>query len=535
MRIWCAAYAAFALVVLWFSYFHPMAYGSGINRVLVDPAIGGRYRIVSVSGQAARAGFKPGDITRDDLLPILDRWRLHFGAHRGRTLTYAVQRGGGIAFLRVAADVARPAPFGPSGVLTLLVGTLSLLLCGYVGYRRPGIAALALTTYAGGILNPNFDELGLSKAPDLLFIGLGVPVMTLFNLFPNVALASFVVRFPKAPTGRLSRLPVIIDGICIGAFAIDLLQQVFLHSTYFTYTYAQNYLGAATALVLALAVLSYLRSGRADRARARVVLAAVTVSSAIYTASIVDYHLNLSLTILQYGSIAAIAVTTVSLAYAILKHHVFDIAFVLNQAAVLAGTSAVVLLAFTILESVTERSLKDLTRTENIVADVIFACCVVALIRPLHLHVDALIDRHLFRDRHEAEMALLGLSERSRFYTDLAKLEQDTRSVLSSALDTEGVEIYQQSDIDAGDAAVRDMSARGVPVDLRRYDTALYGYRAYPMLLAGHIIGILTVGPRQSGEAMPPDIDKALCQVAQSFGACMTALHADAAQTIFAT
>jgi hypothetical protein len=243
---------------------------------------------------------------------------------------------------------------------------------------------------------------------------------------------------------------------------------------------------------------------------------------------------------LEIGSVVAIGTTAAALAYALLKHHVFDISFVVNVTIVLALTSTAVLVLFTIAEMATESVLTRFTRTESIAANVIIACLTVTAIAPIHRRTDAFVDRMLFRKRHETETALRALAADVRLHSNVGELVQETADVLSRRLDVEGVAIYLRQNgglhcvrataeandpVPLDDAAVRACESRTNAVDLSRYDTRLYGFRAYPIVLGGRLLGAVTLGHRHSHEAFAPDIDDAVTSVAESLGGSIAAIR----------
>jgi hypothetical protein len=541
MRQLCAGYALFTVAALWFSFFHPTTYGAGVSQNWLGPGIGVRYRVTGLSGPATTSGLTVGDVIRYDGLPVADRWHARYGARRGTPVVYAVERRGQTQFVRIPAQVPTTQPLGLYGILSLAVGTVAILLTGFVGYRRPGVAALALTTYAGGIINPNYICSGLDTLPDGLFIGVGSTIFALYNLFPNIALAVFVIRFPHLRTGRYNTwVTRFIDAAASVYFAVDLFQMLNLYGVFYTQRYAQLYLASSTLLVLLAAIYVYVNASFAERAKARLMLIAVTISSAFYTLTIVSFIANRSEQVLQAGSVLALGITAAALAYAIMKHHIFDIAFIVNTALAVALTSGILLVLFTMLEFFTENALTHVTQTQNMVLNAIIACLIVAAIAPVHRRADSFIDRALFRKRHESEVSLRNLAGDLRFRSSIPEVLDETITVLTRSLDVEGVAVYLQTglalqcvratvrgigDVPLDDPAMQQLSSRFGAMDLARHATSFYGFRAYPMVLGGRVIGVLTIGARHSHETIAPDIDRAIDAVAQAVGASTKAIQ----------
>jgi len=73
-------------------------------------------------------------------------------------------------------------------------------------------------------------------------------------------------------------------------------------------------------------------------------------------------------------------------------------------------------------------------------------------------------------------------------------------------------------DISENDAAILALKARHAPIDPHRFETALHGDVALPMLGRGRLVGVLACGARTSGEAYTPDEIEALRELAHGVG-----------------
>jgi hypothetical protein len=235
------------------------------------------------------------------------------------------------------------------------------------------------------------------------------------------------------------------------------------------------------------------------------------------------------------------AILPVAVAYGILRHRVFDIAFIVNRALVYAVTSAILVVMIEGLEFVAERFVQAETHVESALMEFGITLAVVLCIRPVHRRVDAAVDNVFFRKRHEEESALLRFAITAQFYTDAPPLLRDGVEAVVKYGRVRGAAMYlpvpggascsvttfaaNAPFIDENDVGLVELRAHGEVLDTHHLRTAFPGIRVYPMMLAGRLVGVLAIGERESGEEMPPDIDAALRAVANSVGVTLEAIE----------
>ncbi len=106
------------------------------------------------------------------------------------------------------------------------------------------------------------------------------------------------------------------------------------------------------------------------------------------------------------------------LGYAILRHRVVDIGFVVNRALVFAIVSGIVLLAFGALEWLLGNVLVAVSHITSASLELGLALVLGFSLRSIHAKVDALVDDLFFRDRHQAERALRTVAREVGYVTD---------------------------------------------------------------------------------------------------------------------
>ena len=210
---------------------------------------------------------------------------------------------------------------------------------------------------------------------------------------------------------------------------------------------------------------------------------------------------------------------------------------------VFALTSAFLIVLLAALEFLAERYIDTMTRAEGIALQFLIALAVTVSAGVAHRRIDRAVDSVLFRTRHQQEEALRRFSTTAQFYTAEDPLIRDTVDALTRFGRVEGAAVYVSaaddmrcaasafqdaaSSIDENDPALVALRAHRDEIDTHDVETAFPGERLYPMVLAGRLAGALATGRRESGEAMPPDIDEAIRRVASAVAIALAAIESD--------
>jgi hypothetical protein len=532
-RFLLPAFSLLWLCVLWASEFHGTVYRPDFRAVPVESNV---VRVTYASPALVRRGVTPGTLIDLNRLSYAERLRIR-RAQKDAPLVLPVITAAGIRMVPTTADI--PDSNQPPAELWFetITMTFSLLLAGYLGYRRPGImiAALMLFIAGGGISWPAFAAAVL-RLPDALLTAVIRPLDILCEIFPILVLASFAIRLPGDEASPEKRTATrVIDSIVIIGFLVEALP--------YTRIVANAYTVASALLVIVACVLSLKYAKPSDRGRVGIVFAAVMLGGVGYAISmIVVTYTGATIAFLAYATLSVIIVP-VSVAYAVLRHRVFDIAFVLNRTLVYALTSTLALVVLAALEFVAERYLNALTHVEGIALEFLIALAVIVSVRVIHRRIDQLVDRVLFRTRHEQEAALVRFATTAQFYTAQEPLIRDTADALIRFGRVDGAAVYLASGtameraastfagaptrIDENDPACVALRAHREELDAQEFQTAFPGALLYPMVLAGRLSGVLVAGERESGEAMPPDIDDAIKHVASAVTVALAAIESD--------
>jgi len=217
-------------------------------------------------------------------------------------------------------------------------------------------------------------------------------------------------------------------------------------------------------------------------------------------------------------------VAPLGLTYSLLGRRLLDIGFALNRATIFAGVSLLVFTTFSLVEWGLGGWLSTMNRTTNLIVSALLALALGLSLRPIHGSVERVVDRVLFRKRHQDELALRTFAHEAAYFTDSDILIRETQRVIETRADVSQVTLALDNGAGAygivaeNDPGIVALRAWRKPVDLHTLKSALQGEYAYPMVARGQLIGVLVVGPKQNGESYAPDESEAIARIAHSVG-----------------
>jgi len=515
---------------------------------------------VAPGSAAAEAGLAPGDrlsLADNDLV-----YRIRFATTEkpGETLPLLVDHQGQTRRVVLVAR-AQQSKFGGLGVAYELIRLVLIALAALVVLRqsdRPFARSLAgfYIAFAFGFLGrpPWYGE-GVRLA-----LSLSRPAAFVYAL---AALAHFAATFPTpSATGFRRHLPRIatIIGIAGGALfaAGSLVPIVFgtgfrsvLSSDAVSYSLALMLLIAQLACVAAGFVIGAREANAADRPRLRWLALSFTIgfaglmpAVALEAAGVPEsswFLLPLTLVAIPIGS-----------TYAILRHRLIDVGFVINRAIVFAIISGLIVFSFSILEFVLGKYLTRLGNVQSSVLEAALALGIALSLGRLHGWVDHVVDATFFRKRHLAELALRRLTRETAHVSDSdvlgarvvaaavrhAELEfatiflGDSEGVYRARWSAPGDRLAPNA-VDDNDATIVRLRTFREPVDLRELadegaPSSLDGALAFPLLVRGELLGTMVCGPKRDDEALAPDESATLADLALATGVALDTLRTTA-------
>ena len=517
---WILPVCSVAMAVLILS-----SYSGSREYVPVEYALQSGRAVVTRAGPSAlRAGVQPGAELALDALSKQERARLTGGVARGSTELLALHEREGVRVVRVRADLRSAFEPGWAQLLFDYVGVIfSLTLIGILGYHRPSVMVAALLLYeASWIYLPQVLSM-LAFLPEPLFSVVGAIVGAVSGAWAGAVLASFVIRFPGTAATRERRLAThVVDGIVVASFLFEFFAY---YSTAPSFT--QAYRNAFAALLVLASSIAALRLAQPDeRARTAIVVIGAMAGGVLYSVfdALLDFAGGISPALLVFGDVGIVFLPC-CMAYALLRHRVIDIGFVVNRTLVYSVTTAILFVVIAAIELAVERYVTGLSSLESTAVQFCLALAVICAIGAVHRRVDVFVDNVFFRKRHEAERAIRDFAREAPYIDDRATLLERA----SQTVEAKAGASFAQVVFDGGDdPAFVKLRAWRSPVDLAEAGSALSGERAYPMFARGRLLGALVVGPKRSGEEYAPDESSAIAELAQAVGTSLDALdHAE--------
>lgn len=300
----------------------------------------------------------------------------------------------------------------------------------------------------------------------------------------------------------------------------------------------------ATAMIL----LGYRYADAARRPRLRWMF----WSALILTIAILVADVNLpALGAVNSGivSICGFVVAVSGLLYAVLRHRVVDMAFVVNRAVVYSMTIAFVAALFIILEVIVEEAALP-TRT-GVLLQIVVALRVGFSLGSIRKRIEGLSERLFFRRKFKSEAALRAFGLRCLYIEDAEHLIEQTLAELERyseapavafywreaatyrRIGAKGAPLYPEA-LDPDDPAVVSLRADRQEADLAALHGSALGADGLllPMIVRGELLGTVVCAHRP-GESYPSDERDLLVHVVHEVGAALHTLHSrDSAQLV---
>jgi hypothetical protein len=462
----------------------------------------------------------------------------------GHTYGVTVQRGSTRWNVRVTAVHV---PMSWSFALDLAANLVQIAVAGLLLIRRTkDTAVLLLAAFlAGNVLGNGLlaVRLPMNVASRVLYTFNGVPSTVLNWQFIMVNVLNAVVTVLPIPLAAQFARPVSRARLILhatGYATVTLFLALIVAYFGFGLPIGPSGYGVATLTQL-LVVLCLVTAVRATSGAAREQISWVASAFIIYNAlvavlnaiSVYAFTQNVAFQAYwQAGDAVGEIILALMLAYAMLRRRLLSFSFALNTTIVYGGVSLFVVGAFIILEDVLGKAF-DVSRTLSVAANILVALVLGFSLRAVHGRIEHLVDRTLFRKRHEDETAMVEFSRQAAFITNRHDLLARAIGVVRHHAQACTVEILLCNNVAGSapedDPAVRHLRASRERIDLGRYKTALHGEVAFPMISRGSLIGILICGPKDEGDSYAPDELKAIQAVADGVGFALDALepHSD--------
>lgn len=519
------------------------------------------YDIISITPDsiATQAGLRVGDHIEPQSVDIAARmamqtWYLY---HPGSSTSFVVDRGA----KRIPITLRYPATQTANGsaavpIVKRSTATIFIIVAAILLLLRPSPMTWGFWLYAIGSTNGGAAVLEFVNTPSVVIVNTALYAGA-YNILAPVGLLIFATHFPsRSPSGWRHAVERLIPVVAVLAVVPSVLYLLFLAGV----VQPSQSLGAMNlvtegleALGVVTLVAGLVRSAPAERQRLRWVVGGL----AIYYASYVYQELTIFLpgqgwpaqwtnagvtSDILNGFVIFIPITV---AYAVFKHHVLDLNFVIGRGLVYGILTSLAVAIFAIIEWFIGGVLAQ-TRLAA-AGEVVAAIAIGFWLNGLHGRVDRLVDSVIFRKRHLAEQRLARVAaglQHSESYSTVAQIvvkePVDALGFRSAAFyrrmesgdfscdAAEGVE-KTSAPIGAHDALLVHLNGERGPVMLDQIGWIAPGLPtgentpivALPVFIRHELRAIALYGPHQTGEAIDPDEMRSLTLLCSAAGAAL--------------
>jgi len=519
---------------------------------------------VEPGSPAARAGIRAGD--REDIASTSPQYRFWVISGTspgtlvpGQRLTMAVDRGGQV---REVTMLSEPEALTPTTKTLLVARELALLLFVGIGASlallRPSIATWAFYCFCLGLHGAPAQVEGMSLgvpwnylsgivgSSGLLYTAGYVGVVVFAALFLHEQSAGWranVYRFAPVAWLVFSCLGTYLWLSVWFGWRTKIEQDIFLYMQW-----------AAVIVAMYALIATYVSAQGSDRQRIRWVVVGFGIA---LVANIVLGTLNAYFNppYWLYASLLLVPVVVpLTVAYAVIKHRIIDVSFVVSRALVYGILTTMLVGIFSIIDWFFTVYL-HLARL-GAVAEVIAVVAFGIWFNGLHRRVDSFIDATFFRQRHKAEVQLARNAAALPIVTTTKAVAQALVAEPVRALSLASAALFRRT---PSGEFVREASEGWSQSDIRRLDEdddrllalaqtengplSLYDHPwrsesvptgpARPVLLLPIIVrrevaAIVFYGSHRHGETLDPDEVKAIAGLATGAAAAYDHLETEA-------
>ena len=504
--------------------------------------------MVAKGSPLERAGIVAGDKLR--FHPVFDYLRYR---RAGETASFVVDRGGQRSEKTIVA-VAREGPPDWESVRFYLGNLIPTIFGAFIIWRsrRRAVALLlgaALVTFGPPSLSAMMWE--GDRSTFLFFATLNRACIISVAVF----LLAFAMKFVDQTVTPIGRRQWMMYGVYAGLNAVLLIAWCV---TSYTAT-SLPLIGDATLLVslvgyvgfaasLRYLMLGWQRSEKTQRERFALFLAGV---AALVVAQILSFivflQLELAFTashpLLIVAELLSGVVAPLLLTHAILRHRIFDLGFILNRTLVYGAVSAILLVAFGLIEWGVEHIVTVEGREQNALVDAAIALGVYLMFHRFRHATEHGVERLFFRDWHANEARFRRSITNASFVTEPAPLIASATAAFQLFSSDARTSIYIKND--AGDYAsagrtemldrncsiVVEMRAEPLAHRLEGRDPA-WAELALPMTLRNDLLGFVLLGPKGGESDYRADEVEVLIWAARQIGLDLHALTVDRLEAV---
>ncbi len=378
-------------------------------------------------------------------------------------------------------------------------------------------------------------------------------------------LLMFISRFPKDdPRGvlvYLDRLAVPIGAlVTVSWLALDVIV-VFSSTappTWLLFLLTELLTPLITCVVLAALVVSYSHAAGEDRQRILPVLASFALL-AVATTMLALYRFNFTggfaSYLVNFVIAAAQVLVAIAVVHGVVRNRVIDLSFAISRTLVYTVLTSILVGTFALIDFASAKLLEHLQIA--LLLEALAALAFGIWLKALHTRVEAFVDRTLFRTRHSAEARLLRTAKTLAYADSETFVDEALIIEACDALDLASAALFRNRDgsfariLDEGwsptnatelptdDHLIVNLRAELEPIDLltvrwpqTNVPPALaQPILAIPLVVRHDLIAFVLYGGHKTGEAIDPDEQKTLVNLAHAAASAYEHIHARALLT----
>jgi hypothetical protein len=397
-------------------------------------------------GPADRAGVRVGDSYVVPRFSI--EWTELAFPRAGDRATFHFRRPDGTTYAVDMRAVTVP-NFGLwprlTGILAIIPATIFLIVAFSLVFLRPSVMTWSFYAFAIGYFStsPSYEYFH-SLLPTWAYLALTFVLSTFLGNFAVMPLLPFVIRFPDdhaAPElRRLDRIVWVTIALAFAAYSYEWYYAWGLDARTGWVTVLDNWLPLAV-FVTAAAILIERQKHAPPRTQQRFgfLVIGLIVSFVAYAVYFVP---GVPVAVAQIAGYAVIAMP-LSVGYAVLRHRVLDVNFVLNRAIAYGLVSLVVIAIVSLIDWFFAQVVAQ--QHLAIVMELLATIGVGLLLDRINKAIEGFVESVLFRHRRIAERYLMRAAEALPYATEEAAIADGLTQVPVDALRLTAAAVYRRS------------------------------------------------------------------------------------------
>lgn len=504
-------------------------------------------QVVSLSPAEAAAGLRDGDVInfRPMTVPARTAIVYHYTptqtGRAGETIALAVQRGNSsltVPYTLVHQDTTL-------SLIAQLAFKFFILAIGvFVLWRGRALAATILGIWCLGIAVGLPDAWwGALPVGGRLFGGILTAALWTYSplmLYLVVEAIATGVSRRAVLIARTAMLIMVVPALILNT--INATQQAYTGCAAVPLTpwVVNGAFSAAQLVIIAFFAVSYVRTTGIARQRVRWVFWAFMISRFGVLLNLFN-RLLIHPIHLSGASWLTVMIFPLGCAYAILRHRLIDVNFVLNRTLIYTILTSIAVGIFVLLENLFNSI--AVSREGSLAVELAVALALGLSFNAVHKRTEQFLERTLFRRKYEAAVALEQLSEDAAYMEDPQTLLEAATREIPRAMGTRGAAIYERLDgkyslaasygleglpdeVDVDDPAFVRLRRHLSQIDLSEVKSALGNDDiAFALSARGQLTGAFLCGPRTSGETFAPDEIAMLRNAVREIGAELHAMR----------